>query len=92
MKPEMGVLLIFQANLTVFYQANPHFGGKPTSFVAVLTQDTCVCGFRPVLCQFNFNISSLPRFLKHGREIVNEFLLQPHHFLSKTFSHLRKND
>ena len=37
---------MFQSNLTILYQANPHFGGKRTSFVAVLAQNTCVWGFR----------------------------------------------
>ena len=30
--------------------------------------------------------------MKPGMEIIDEFLLQPHHFLSKPFSHLRKVD
>ena len=42
-----------------FYQDSPHFGGKRTSVVAVMVQNTCVYGCSLVLCQFKFNISSL---------------------------------
>ena len=45
-----------------------------------------------VLYHLNFNMCSLSRFVKPGRGIVDEFLLQPHHFLSKPSPYLRKND
>ena len=77
---------------TIFYKANPHSGGKPTCFVAGLAQNTCVYGYRLVLYHLNFNISLLSRFVKPMRGIVDEFLLQPHHFLEKTFQYLREID
>ena len=33
MKPETGILtIVLYSNLTIFYQASPHFGGKSSSF------------------------------------------------------------
>ena len=69
------------SNLTIIYQANPRFGGKMTSFVAVLVQNTCVYYCRPVLHHLNFNVSLLSRFVKPGIGIIDGFLLQPHCFL-----------
>ena len=71
------------SNLTIFYKASPHFGGKWTSFVAVMAQNTYVYDCRLILYQFEFNISLLSRFMKPRVGIMDEFLLQPHHFLSK---------
>ena len=71
----------FYSKIIIFYQTGPHFGGKLTSFVAILAQNTCVCGFRPVLYYFKVNISLLERFMKPGMGIVDGFLLQPHHFI-----------
>ena len=66
--------MIFYSNLVIFYHANPHVGGKLTSFVAGLAQNTCVYGCRLVLYHLNFNISSWERFTKTGREIIGGFL------------------
>ena len=44
MKPVMGIMVNFQSNLTIFCKASPHLGGKWTSFVAVMAQNTCVYG------------------------------------------------
>ena len=57
------------------YQANPRFGGKPTSFVAVLAQNIYGYGCRLVLYHLNFNISSLSMFMKPGMGIIDGFLL-----------------
>ena len=56
----------FYSNLIIFYQTGPYFGGKLTSFVAVLAQNTFVCGCRRVLYYFKVNISLLGRFTKPG--------------------------
>ena len=82
MKPGMGIIDNFLLQPRHFYQANPNFGGKSTSFVAALAQNTCVHGCRLVLYHLNFNISLLSRFTKPGMGIIDGFLLQPHHFLS----------
>ena len=80
MKPQMGIM-DNQSNLIIFCKASPHFGGKWTSFEAALTRNTWVCGCRLILYQFKFNISSLLRFMKPAMGIIDEFLLQRHHFL-----------
>ena len=90
MKPKIGIMDTFLAHLTNFYQANPSFGGKPTSSVAVLAQNTCVYGRRLVLYHLNFNIISLSRFMKPGMGIIVWFLLQPHQFLSNQSPFWRK--
>ena len=89
-KPGMGIMVIFQSNLTIFCKASPHFGQKWTSFVAILAQNTCLCGCRLILYQFKFNISLLSRFMKPTIGIIDEFLLQPHHFLSNKSPFRRK--
>ena len=45
----MGTMDNFFCNLTISFQTNPNFGGKPTSFVAVLAKNTCVYSFRMVI-------------------------------------------
>ena len=81
---------IFQSNPTIFCKASSHFGGKWTSFVAVMAQKTCVYGCRLILYQFKFNISSLLRFMNPEMGIIDEFLLQPHHFLCNKSPFWRK--
>ena len=73
--------IILQSNFIIFCKAISHFGGKWTSFVAVVAHNTCVYGCRLVLYQYKFNISTLSRFMKPRIRIIDEFLLQPHHFL-----------
>ena len=46
----------FYSNLTIFYQKSPHFEGKGTRFVAILAQNTCVCGYKPGLYYSKVNI------------------------------------
>ena len=71
----------FYSNLTIFYETSPHFEGKWTRFVAVLAQNTRVCGCRPELYYSKVNIGLLGRFMKPGMGIIDNFLVQPHHFL-----------
>ena len=59
-----------------------------TSFVTVLAQNTCVCGYRPVLHYFKLNISVLERFMKSGMEIMDNFLPQIHHKYSTKQIHV----
>ena len=92
MKPGMGIMDNVYSNLTIFYQANPRFGGKPTSCVAVPAQKTCVHGCRLVLYHLNFNNILLSRFMKPGMGIIGGFLLQSHHFLSNQSPFWRKID
>ena len=73
----------FYSNLAIFSQTSHHFGGKLTSFVAVLAQNTIECGCRPVLYYFKINISLLERFIEPRMVIMDECVLQPHHFLSR---------
>ena len=80
----------FYSNLTIFSQTSPHFGGKLTSFVTVLAQNTHVRGCRPVLYYLKVNISSLGRFLKPVMGIMDKCLLQPRHFLSSQSPFWRK--
>ena len=47
------------------------FGGKSTSFVAVMAHNTCVYVRRLVLHHLNFNISSISRFMKPGMGIID---------------------
>ena len=82
----------FYSNLATFYPTNPNFGGEPTSFVAALAQNTCVHGCRLVLYDLNFNTISILRFTRPQREIIDEFVLQTHHFLPKPSPYLRKID
>ena len=70
----------FYSNLAIFYQTSLRFGGRLTSCVAVLDQNTCVWDCRPVLYYFKVNISLLERFMKPGMGIMAKFLLQRHHF------------
>ena len=56
------------SNFSIFYQISPHVGGKLTSFVAVLAQNTCVWGCRPMLYYSKVNIILLERFMKPGWE------------------------
>ena len=46
----------FYSNLAIFSQKSPNFEGKLTRFVTVLAQNTCMCGWRPVLYYPNVNI------------------------------------
>ena len=57
-----------------------------TSFVTVLVQITCLCGYRRVLYYFKVNISVLERFMKSGIGIMDTFPIQPHHFLQSQSS------
>ena len=41
----------------------------------------CVCGCRPVLYYSKITIILLGRFMKPGMGIMDQFVLQPHHFL-----------
>ena len=61
------------SNLTLFCQNSPYFGGKLTSFVAFLAQNTCVYGYRPILHYYKVNISLLGRFTKPKMGIMNIF-------------------
>ena len=38
----LGLQRDLQSNHTIFYQANPHFGAKSSSVLAVLAKNTCV--------------------------------------------------
>ena len=71
----------FYSNLIIFYQTGPHFGGKLTSFVAVLAQNPIACGRRLVLYYSKVNISVLESFMKTGMGIMDKLLLQIQHFL-----------
>ena len=46
-----------------------------------MAQNTCVCGYRPVLYYFKVNGSVLERFTKPGMAIMDTFLLQIHNLL-----------
>ena len=92
MKPGMGIMVNFPVQPHHFCKASPHFGGKWTSFVAVMAQNTCVYDCRLILYQFKFNISLLSRFMKPMMRIIDEFLLQPHHFLPNKSPFWRKID
>ena len=46
----------FYSNLTIISPTNPNFEGKLISFVAILAQNTCVCGCRPGLYYSKVNI------------------------------------
>ena len=89
-KPGMATMVNFPVQPHHFCKASPHFGGKWTSFVAILTQNTWVYGCRLILDQFKYNISLLSRFMKPMMEIIDEFLLQPQHFLSSKSQFWRK--
>ena len=82
----------FYSNLIIFYQTGPHFGGKLISFVAILAKNTCVCGCRPVLYYFKVNISLLEMFMKPGMGIIDNFLLQPRHFVPSQTQYWRNID
>ena len=72
----------FPVQPIIYYKASSHLGGKWTSFVAVMAQNTCVDDCRLTLYQFKINIHLLSRFMKPRVGIMDDFLLQPHHFLS----------
>ena len=78
----MAIMDNFPVQPDILYQASPRFGGKWASFVAVMAQNTCVYDCRLILYHFKFNISLLSRLMKPMMRIIDEFLLQPHHFLS----------
>ena len=83
----------FYSNLTIFYQTSPHFEGKWTSFVAVLTQNTYVCGCRPELYYPKVNIGYLlGRFMKPGMGIMDNLPVQPHYFLQSQSCFWREMD
>ena len=82
MKLETWLTVRFIVQSAISHQANPCFGGKPTSIVAVLVQNTCVYDCRLVLHYLNFTILSLSGFMKPGVGIIDGFLLTAHHFLS----------
>ena len=84
--------MYFYSNLIIFYQTGPHFGGKLTSCVAILAKNTCVCGCRPVLYYCKVNIIILERFMKPEMGIIDNFLLQPRHFLPSQSQFWRKID
>ena len=69
------------SNLAIFYQTSPHFGEKWTSCVAILAQNTWVCGRKPVIYYYKVNISLLGRFMKPGLATKDRFLVQSCHFL-----------
>ena len=71
----------FYCNLTIFYETSPHFEGKWTRFVAVLAQDTCVYGYRTILYYSKVNLGWLGRFMRPQMGIMDNFPVQPHHFL-----------
>ena len=82
----------FLTNLAIFYQTSPHFGGKLTSCVAVLAQNTSVGDFRPMLYYFKLNISLLEMFMKPREEIMDKCVLQPHNSLLSQPPFWRKTD
>ena len=83
----------FQSNLAIFYQVNLYFGLKETYFVAGVARKTCTMYvFRLTLYHLNFTVSSLPRFVKPERGIIDGFLLQPHHFPLGQYQFWRKSD
>ena len=75
-----------------FYWTRPHFGGKLNSFVAVLAQNTCVGGCRSVTYYSKVYISLLWRFMKAGMGVMDNFILQPCHFLPSQSPFWRKTD
>ena len=82
----------FYSNLTILYQTSPHVGGKLTSCVAVLTQNTCMCGCRPVLYYFKVSMCLLKRFIESWMVIMDQCVLQSHHFLPRKYQFRRKWD
>ena len=82
----------FHFNLTIFYQTSPHFEGALTSCVAVMAQIIYVCGYRPVLYYSKDNINFLGRFMKSGVGVMDQFVLQPHHFILSQSQFRRKTD
>ena len=69
----------------------PIFEEKWTRFVAILTQQTGVCGFRPGTKYFKVNICWLERFMKPAMGIINKFPVQLSSFSTKTFLILEEN-
>ena len=69
------------SNLTMFYQIDPHIGGKASGWVTVTARNACMCGCRQVLYYSKVNITSLEMFLKPWMSIRNMSLLQHHQFL-----------
>ena len=63
---------------------------KVSNCVAILTQNTHVYDCGLVLYPFQFNISSYARFVKPVMGIIDEFILELHHFLSSKSQMLRK--
>ena len=92
MKPGTGIIDGCLLQHHSFISNSPIFGGKLTSFVAVLAQNTCVCGCRPGLYYSKVNIGWLERFMKPGMGIMDNFPVQPHHFLQSQPSFWRKMD
>ena len=84
--------IFFYFEFTIFCKVNPCLWGKPTNFVAVLAQNTCVYGCRLELYHLNFNISLISRSMKPGLIIIDGFLFQSHHFLSNQSKCWRKID
>ena len=82
MKPRMATMANFPVQPHRFCKAGPHFGGKWTSCVAVIAQNTCVYDCRLILYQFKFNLSLLSSEIEPRMGIKDKFLLQPHHYLS----------
>ena len=62
------------------------------SFVAVLAHNAHVCGCRLVLYYFKVNVSLLERFTEPGMVIMDQCVLQPHHFLPRKSLFWRKTD
>ena len=52
----------------------------------------CVCGYRPVMYYSKVNISLLRRFMKAELGVMDNFILQPHHFLPSQSPFWRKTD
>ena len=80
----------FCPNLAFFSQKSPTFEGKLTRFLTVLAQNTCMFGRRPRLYYSNVNIGWLGMFMQPGMGIMDNFTVQPHHFLPRQPPFLRK--
>ena len=83
----------FYFNLTLFYQIVPILEENclvlwmfwPKTYM-------CVCGCRPVVYSYKVNVLLLRRSRKRGRGIMDNFPLQPHHFIPSQPSFWRKSE
>ena len=82
----------FYSNLTLLYQNSSHVGGKLTSGVAVLAQNTHVCVCRQMLHYYSVNIVLLGEVMKPVVGMIDIFILQLLSFLQSPYRFWKKTD